>query len=653
MKKLLHFLLALYIMTLITACVFEEESFLVKDPDLTPEITVLADSVEISTGAGFHDFGVLIPGNSSEVQTLTIKNDGTGMLTIKEVTIENDVDFSVSSDPDVPFDIEAGDSMTASIVFNPHTEADFETVTLSIVSDDTDESAFVYFLEGSGSYNGSPAEIAVAEGSTSITNNIYQYTYSTTSPTVAVDYSYVKKSTTNTTTYTITNSGTGNLTIDEVSVRNDPDNVFTITSQPSPGTIVVPGGTADFSVNYEPDETGIHSAWIKIDNGNIGVDDFAFYISGTGAVPVLQLQESNTAFSDDIYYHTICSTTQDHTASFRIVNTGKVPLEINSITLTDNTSQFSRALITALTGEDALDENEQSDIFTITFDPTAEGGYGETLTINNDSQTPVKSVLLRGATEAPYLPNSLKGWFDADEITDFSDGQYVNLWTDKIGGFKAEPYSTYPTALPKFEAGDPSVLNGHKCLEFTPVAGDLNNCSLLYYSGDIFTYGTGMTMFVVYQQKSEYGILDTNEMIVSWYDNSTGSDNYNWFRIFSTYLNSYTRPPTSGIYSHSFAQNNTIGTPYIWNITLGINPDSEVTDMIRTYQNGVELSSSNTYTTGRIDYKSFRRLYIGNYTGSFDRYGFDGYIAQIIIYNEKLDSEIMALIQDYLMDLFQ
>jgi len=641
MKKYLHFILIIYILFLISACVFEEESFLVKDPDLTPEITVLAESVEISTGAGYHDFGVLIPGNSSDEQEITIRNDGTGTLTIKEITVENDIDFSVSSDPDIPYDIEAGDTITASIVFNPHIEGDFESVTLSIVSDDTDESSFVYFLEGSGSYNGSPAEISVAEGSTSITNNIDQYTYSSSSPTVADDYSYIKKSTTESTTYTITNSGTGNLTIDEISVRDDSANVFSISNEPDSGTIVVPGGTATFDVDYTPNALESQTAWIKVDNGNIGVDDFAFYVTGTGSLPVLQLKESGSNFNDDIFYHdvrTIAAGADE--ASFTIENTGTVDLVISSVSIT-GAAAFSNPVTMGAT---TIEPGETSAAFTVEFDPAAEGGFGEILTISNDSETTVKTVTLRGGTDIPYKYESLAAWFNADDIA-VADGADVSAWTDRISGNDAVPHATLTHTDPIYEA---TGINGQPSVLFEPVTGNDNESDLLYFPHEVFNNAAGMTMFMVYEPKSIYA-LGNEDRIIAWYDNSTGSNQINFLRPYTTYMYHYHRPPTSGTYTHTFTNTNTTDTPYLYSFTLDVNLNGVIKETVKANYNGNALTSPNPYTTGTVNYKQMNNLYIGNYpTTNTDYYGFHGYYAQILVFSEKLTSDQINEIHGYL-----
>jgi len=114
------------------------------DADFT--ITLPGEVPDIDLSAMSHDYGGVMLGDSSD-WTLCINNRGTADLTVSDVGCDNG-DFAVVS-PSFPQTVALGDSLGALVRFKP-SASDGITCTLTVTSDDPDESNLNVFLEGRG-----------------------------------------------------------------------------------------------------------------------------------------------------------------------------------------------------------------------------------------------------------------------------------------------------------------------------------------------------------------------------------------------------------------------------------------------------------------------------------------------------------------------
>lgn len=122
-----------------------------------PEITVSGNSFEIKNGETQTDvqkntnFGTTLLGNYSD-KAISIKNEGFGPMVITGIgfTGVNASDFSVYGLPALPIKLAPGKSLQAMVRFQPAAEG-IRNATLSILSNDFDESDFHFAVTGNGS----------------------------------------------------------------------------------------------------------------------------------------------------------------------------------------------------------------------------------------------------------------------------------------------------------------------------------------------------------------------------------------------------------------------------------------------------------------------------------------------------------------------
>ncbi|MBL9142033.1 MAG: choice-of-anchor D domain-containing protein, partial [Verrucomicrobiaceae bacterium] len=84
-------------------------------------------------------------------------------------------------------------------------------------------------------------------------------------------------------TFTITNSGTGNLTLGTVGVTGSGSAHFAVTQPVT--TTVTPSSSTTFTVTYDPSAAGTHSALVSFTNNDADEGTFDFGIVGTGTGP--------------------------------------------------------------------------------------------------------------------------------------------------------------------------------------------------------------------------------------------------------------------------------------------------------------------------------------------------------------------------------
>ena len=86
-------------------------------------------------------------------------------------------------------------------------------------------------------------------------------------------------------TFTITNSGTGALTLTSTApdyVTLSGSSAFIVTTQPASPTVVVGGGTQTFQISFDPATIGPHTATISISSSDADENPFNFTVNGQG-----------------------------------------------------------------------------------------------------------------------------------------------------------------------------------------------------------------------------------------------------------------------------------------------------------------------------------------------------------------------------------
>ena len=233
----------------------------------TPEIAVSASIGGAVTDGGTNSQGTQGAGVPVTV-TYTVTNSGTGPLTLATASASSASNVSVDSigAPVSTTVAPAGGTTTFQVQYTPTGVGAF-SFDLSFVNDDGDEDPFNYTV--SGTAIGVP-EIAVTAsigGAVTDGGTNAQGTQVAGTPV--------------TVTYTVTNPGTGDLTI-ATATSSALSNV-TVDSIGAPGstTVIAGGGTTTFDVQYTPTLAGAFSFGLSFVNDDGDENPFNYTVSGT------------------------------------------------------------------------------------------------------------------------------------------------------------------------------------------------------------------------------------------------------------------------------------------------------------------------------------------------------------------------------------
>ena len=256
-----------------------------------PEVQLEGNSIEIVAGDTSPDvadgtaFGSILAGTTATAN-FTIRNTGTTNLSLTAPSGARDVivervsgssDFTVSVQPGGSGVIAPGGSQVFTIQYAPATDG-ADTAVFGFANTDAGESPYQFTVSGEGV---SP-EIAVAGlGDTDIA-----YTDGTPDAGDGTDFGATGFSAGAPITriFTITNSGTGVLTLgaDAVSLSGAGVGDWTVTTQPA-ATVAPNGGTTTFEISFDPTEQLVRTATVSIANDDGDESPFTFAVRGTGA----------------------------------------------------------------------------------------------------------------------------------------------------------------------------------------------------------------------------------------------------------------------------------------------------------------------------------------------------------------------------------
>ncbi|AWI27108.1 choice-of-anchor D domain-containing protein [Flavobacterium pallidum] len=309
-----------------------------------------------------------------------IVNTGNVALTLSTPTYTGD--FSTFGT--APTTVAAGSTATLTVKFQP-TGTGTRNGTISFNTNDADEAVYNFSLSGTGT---APTIAVTGGGPTpaSIPNN-------DNSPTVAkgsdfgtqVTAGYVTK------TFTITNSGSGALTITGVTLTGSHASDFSIIT--APATTVAPGGTTTFSVRFDPSSGGIRKATVNIAN-DAGL--FKFDITGTNNTSTAADIRVESSAGTDIPMYAAASSTYNTdfgsvntldtpvTKTFTIRNESAtllpLPQSLTGISVAVSGTGFTVSASTIVAGT-ILPSGSAT--FTIQFNPNVTGVVNGTVTVTN------------------------------------------------------------------------------------------------------------------------------------------------------------------------------------------------------------------------------------------------------------------------------
>ena len=163
------------------------------------------------------------------------------------------------------------DTTTFTVRFAP-VSTGVKTAALHIANNDiaNDNNPFNIALTGTGTGAGVVPGIVVQQPpGTNLVNGV-----STN------DFGSVAVGTSTSLTFTITNIGTANLTVSNITIDGANSAMFSVTANPAAS--VIPGGSTTFTVRFAPVSTGVKTAALHILNNDINNNPFNIALTGTG-----------------------------------------------------------------------------------------------------------------------------------------------------------------------------------------------------------------------------------------------------------------------------------------------------------------------------------------------------------------------------------
>jgi len=226
------------------------------------------------------DFGSVSLTNGTLSQTFMIHNTGSEDLLLTsspQVTVSGThaADFSISLEPSTP--VAPSGSVPFNVSFNPSVKG-LRTAVINIENNDNNESLYTYSIQGFG--------LTYPEIEVRGNNNIISSGDATPGLSDSTDFGDVHPVLVEThTTYTIYNNGDSSLVLTGnplVALGGEAVGEFTVTSMPSAS--IPAGGSSDFTVKFNPAQTGVRNVSISIENNDSNESPYNFWLTGYGKV---------------------------------------------------------------------------------------------------------------------------------------------------------------------------------------------------------------------------------------------------------------------------------------------------------------------------------------------------------------------------------
>jgi hypothetical protein len=313
--------------------------------------TGTAGTVVLSANPTSLAFGNINAGATSS-KSVTLTNNGTGNVTISQVTVSAK-DVSTSGVP-TPVTLSPGQSQTMTVAFAP-TAA--ETVAGNITVTNTQGTNTVVAVSGTG--------LQAAIGLTPSSANLGNVTVGLT----------------NSQTIQIHNTGTGVLTITQANVTGSG---FSATGLTLPLSIN-PGQTSTFNAQYQPSIAGAASGSITIVS-NAPTSPSVLALTGTGvaATQILSVSTNTLTFGN-------VSTGASSTLPVTVTNTGNSNVQISQIAASGTGFSLSGA------GVPVTLTPSQSLVFSVIFSPTVTGSDSGSVTITSNATGSPATIALSGS----------------------------------------------------------------------------------------------------------------------------------------------------------------------------------------------------------------------------------------------------------------
>jgi hypothetical protein len=316
------------------------------------------------TPSPLFDFGNVLVGSTSPAQVFTIKNTGTADLNVSAIALGNTAnsEFTMVA-PSTPLIITPGSTNTLSVTLKP-SQTGLRSGTITITSD-AGTSPTTVVVQGTGV---APV-VSLAPTSLQFESLVNQ---PLTKP------------------ITVTNTGTADLSISQITVTGTNAAAFTFASGALPITVAA-GNSTTVNVTFTPTARTSYSASLSFTD-NAGNSPQSVALSGTGTSP--GYSPSATSFDFGTQNVGTTSTPQQ----LVITNNGNANLVITNLQLAGtNPGDFA---FTAGTLPITVTPNQTTSI-NLTFIPTAEMARSATLQITDNADSSPQSVALTGTGIQP------------------------------------------------------------------------------------------------------------------------------------------------------------------------------------------------------------------------------------------------------------
>ncbi|MGA3026769.1 MAG: choice-of-anchor D domain-containing protein [Bryobacteraceae bacterium] len=332
----------------------------------------------LSTGT-LPSFGSVNIGTTSTAQTVTVSNTGTGPLTIASIVVggTNPGDFGQTNNCGAT--LNNGSTCTISVTFTP-TASGARSATITLTDNAGNVAGATQVVNASGT------GVAVPQGATTAPSNLIFANQNVNSTSAAQ-------------VVTLTNTGTGALTIASIAITGTNAGDFGKTTTCG-ATLAGSGGTCTISVTFTPTALGSRTATLVItDNaGNVTGSTQQVTLNGTGVgVPVAGVSTSSIPFGNQNLGTTSASqpVTLNNT-------TGTGPLTISSISIGGtNPGDFGQTnncgTSVAIGGSCTIN---------VTFAPTAAGSRSGTLIVSDNSNNAASSQTVNLTGTGVAVPNA-------------------------------------------------------------------------------------------------------------------------------------------------------------------------------------------------------------------------------------------------------
>nr|WP_246476118.1 choice-of-anchor D domain-containing protein [Roseibium litorale] len=237
-----------------------------------------------------------------------------------------------------------------------------------------------------------------------------------------------------TVTYTVTNSGTGALTLGTASVTGTPSNVSVGTiGAPASTTVAAGGGTTTFTVQYTPTIAGAFSFDLSFTNNDSDENPFNFTVSGTASgAPEIEVSSSEGGAVSDGGTNALSGTktaSTPATVTYTITNSGLGDLTITTPTVASNISGQSNVTVNSLTlGAATVAANGGTTTLTVAYTPTIAGAFSFDLSLTNtdSDESPFDITVSGTASGTPEI-----------EVSSSDGGAVADGGTNTLTGTKS------------------------------------------------------------------------------------------------------------------------------------------------------------------------------------------------------------------------